>query len=755
MLERSTAVPRFAIAIAVIAVLAAAGRAPNHVHAGVQSVRLAVMEFYNTSSEDGLDALGKGLQSMITSDLAEVKSITLIERARLKDILGEIKLGQSRHFDKKTAARIGKLLGASHLLAGTFTVYGASMRIDARMFSVDSGEIMLAREITGEKDAFFELEKALIKKLIAALGVKLAPKERAGIARIHTADFEAFRRFSQGVDHFDAERYEQAVAALRQASSIDEDFRLARVTLDEYEKLIIKIRGRADQLELARARLRQAKNDAEAQASAQVVEQLFAVADSRDGKNLTRRLAALSYLVPFYSINARNNGIYSRFQDRSDRFVVRRTAEAIVRRYLAESVDRFPDVLLFPSATRRLFKPDKVERHIDDLSQLIAGQSRRGRKNRHSELEKNLVNVESAVRNLAIDVREELRLWELAAGAMREIKGDSHKRRKMLRKIAGLHYKLGDIDASAAALARLSALSDSPRELNEVAKRVEAHRKVATWLAGVRNKAAATEYVLIGGNPIPRAEKRLFDQRRPSVALMRRLVRVRKVKDWMLYHENPVIIDKEPAFIIAGERWLLTGPRLGPRRTSQLRYYRGQTTDRFDKRRPAPDAIVAIGNQPRRDFKARIGFDFRVADDFWPWGAPWEAKTRADLNLDPRRPTVGFVFGMQNIDRENHRLRALAIRFGDRSVDLVQLEASEPHYHRRSALKVRVLASKAIALGRKSRLQAEIRIRRGKARVDVHSAGSVQFSLPKDYQGFPGFHVRGHGYAAIDKSVLR
>ncbi len=109
------------------------------------TLRIAVLEFANASSDAGLQSLGKGLQSMLTTDLSKVAALSLIERGRLQAILAEQKLGVSGKVDKKTAARIGKLVGASHLLAGTYTVHGAKMRLDARLFAVQGGAVLLPK----------------------------------------------------------------------------------------------------------------------------------------------------------------------------------------------------------------------------------------------------------------------------------------------------------------------------------------------------------------------------------------------------------------------------------------------------------------------------------------------------------------------------------------------------------------------------------------------------------------------------------
>src|ERR1051325_8048970 len=206
--------------------------------------RVAVLEFTNASVERDNDPLGKGLQSMLTTDLSQVPAIRLVERQRLRDIQAELKLGQGGQIDKATAARIGKLAGATHLLGGSFVIVGNRMRIDSRLFTVQSGDVVFGDKIEGERDAFFELEKQLANKFVGSVGIVLQPRERAAIATVHTADFEAFRKYSQGVAAFDDKRYSDALAQLGEATRLDKDFRLAATTLDEYARLIGQLRDK-------------------------------------------------------------------------------------------------------------------------------------------------------------------------------------------------------------------------------------------------------------------------------------------------------------------------------------------------------------------------------------------------------------------------------------------------------------------------------------------------------------------------------
>jgi TolB-like protein len=187
---------------------------PASAKKGKKQFTVAVMAFQNASGDKEHESLGLGFQSMMTTDLAQVEAFELVERARLNDVLEEHKLAKSRLTDKKKVVKLGKLVGATHLLGGSFIIQGDKMRVDARLVSAQTGRVVLAEKVEGLKDAFFELEKKLVDQVIRALGAKLSAKERAKVARVHTVEFKAFKAFSQGVRHFDNKRYESALKAL-------------------------------------------------------------------------------------------------------------------------------------------------------------------------------------------------------------------------------------------------------------------------------------------------------------------------------------------------------------------------------------------------------------------------------------------------------------------------------------------------------------------------------------------------------------
>ena len=211
--------------LALVAALWAASPAAVAVPA---PITVAVSYFDNNTGKAELDPLAKGLADMLISDLANVRALRIVEREKLNQILGELKLARSKFIDPKTAVRVGKGLSAQFVLSGGYTMAGDTIRIDARVFNVESGAVLTSERVEGKKDEFFALEKDIADMLIAALEVKLASAERSKLRTNATQSFEAWSSYAAGLDAQDKGNVEAARAAYARALQADPNYRAAR-----------------------------------------------------------------------------------------------------------------------------------------------------------------------------------------------------------------------------------------------------------------------------------------------------------------------------------------------------------------------------------------------------------------------------------------------------------------------------------------------------------------------------------------------
>ncbi|MFK7927145.1 MAG: CsgG/HfaB family protein [Myxococcota bacterium] len=141
--------------------------------------RVAVLYFDNQGNEQ-LEPLKVGLAQMLITDLQGTPDVTVVERQRVQQILDELELGHSGMVDKKTAAKVGKLLGAEWIVMGGYFELAGTLRIDARLVKVETGEIVHAHGVNGTAPEFLSLEKRLANELKAHLAGNPSPEAKEG-----------------------------------------------------------------------------------------------------------------------------------------------------------------------------------------------------------------------------------------------------------------------------------------------------------------------------------------------------------------------------------------------------------------------------------------------------------------------------------------------------------------------------------------------------------------------------------------------
>jgi TolB-like protein len=142
--------------------------------AAPQDVRptIAILDFDigATIGQDPEDyqALRRGLAGMTISELAANPGVRVVERAQIQAILQEQDLARSDRIDQTTALRVGRLLNARYMVTGTLYDVRGQFRIDARLFDVETSQILQTRRVNGRLDNIFELVTQLAGQLMTA-----------------------------------------------------------------------------------------------------------------------------------------------------------------------------------------------------------------------------------------------------------------------------------------------------------------------------------------------------------------------------------------------------------------------------------------------------------------------------------------------------------------------------------------------------------------------------------------------------------
>ena len=188
---------------------------------------VAVLYFENATQKAELEVMRKGFADMLVTDLVAWDGVTVVERSRLEEVLGELKLQQSKAFDAKTAVKVGKLMGAQYQLTGTLTLQGRELRIDAQLLKVQDGSVALATRAQADQDKVFDLEQELAGKIIGAIDAKLEANTMAR-RKAKVPDLDTLLSYSKAIDLSDQGKLAEAQAAMQAVVSKAPSFLLAR-----------------------------------------------------------------------------------------------------------------------------------------------------------------------------------------------------------------------------------------------------------------------------------------------------------------------------------------------------------------------------------------------------------------------------------------------------------------------------------------------------------------------------------------------
>lgn len=137
----------------------------NNIDNGVNkiaSVLIAKMHKYHIERVAMGDIATNGIQSMferyIDTELVnaiiskDLEDIHIIERRRLSEVLHEQKLGSVGLLEKNTRAAIGKILGAGAIISGETTVTSKEIKVNIRLYAVETGSILAAPSFTFKRN---------------------------------------------------------------------------------------------------------------------------------------------------------------------------------------------------------------------------------------------------------------------------------------------------------------------------------------------------------------------------------------------------------------------------------------------------------------------------------------------------------------------------------------------------------------------------------------------------------------------------
>lgn len=199
---------------------------------------VAVLYFANPNADPELSPLQKGLAVMLSSDLARLDMLTVIERTALQALVEELGFGQSGLVDPHSAPRVGRLLQTEYLVGGSVVRKADGvLSLSANVLDVGPARIITRIEANGSVDQIFELEHQLVERIVTAMNLELTAAQKARLGQPMTTSPEALMKMFQGLDASDFNQYEKASEFYQSALVVDPDLSVARQSLDELTTL--------------------------------------------------------------------------------------------------------------------------------------------------------------------------------------------------------------------------------------------------------------------------------------------------------------------------------------------------------------------------------------------------------------------------------------------------------------------------------------------------------------------------------------
>ena len=199
---------------------------------------LAVLYFTNSALVAGTDfqPLSKGMAEMLITELSQNTGVRVVERDRLQALLEEQNLSTSGRVDQESAVRVGRVLGAQHLLMGAFVIDPRhNMRIVVRSVNTETSQVEYVESVTGKDDQLLTLVDQLGAKIntglkLPPMAFRVRPLAAASMSK-GPEQFRAVMLMSRALERQDRGDKAGAIALYKDALQADPGFERAKVRL--------------------------------------------------------------------------------------------------------------------------------------------------------------------------------------------------------------------------------------------------------------------------------------------------------------------------------------------------------------------------------------------------------------------------------------------------------------------------------------------------------------------------------------------
>ena len=189
------------------------------------NIKVAILDFENTSNVSKYDGFGKALSNMLITDLKNFihpRKATFMERSQLNKILKEQELQSTSNFDKSTTVDIGKLAGVDFVILGSVYVLEENCNISARLVNVETSEIEYSKDSNGNITGWLQLKSKLAEEISSAINNPIIIEDEYKEAKVSEGVITQYASLIEKVDKGDFDSAEETAEVL---SDVMPDFK--------------------------------------------------------------------------------------------------------------------------------------------------------------------------------------------------------------------------------------------------------------------------------------------------------------------------------------------------------------------------------------------------------------------------------------------------------------------------------------------------------------------------------------------------
>lgn len=207
-------------AVLLLTTLSAAGAATL---AG-EPLTIAALPFRNATDQAALDPVAEGLGDLFVACAQKAPGAAFVERTALKKVLAEQRISYAGLSDERTRVRVGRLLGATHIVTGHMLIVNGALRLNAHLIEVESARVVRSSESTGSLADLLETVHPLAVDLMKGVGLTLPPLDPTEVDRSPEANLH----FMRGLGYYHGNARNHAIAEFMKTLAIDPSHASAR-----------------------------------------------------------------------------------------------------------------------------------------------------------------------------------------------------------------------------------------------------------------------------------------------------------------------------------------------------------------------------------------------------------------------------------------------------------------------------------------------------------------------------------------------